>query len=550
MTRPKSPQISERPNVLLILSDEHSFRFLGHVPNKDGGENVATPNLDTLASTGTVFANTYCAAPLCVPSRISLLTGKEAQLSGACDNGSFLDPTFDTFPKALGRAGYSTCLVGKMHFKGSNQFHGFQHRPYGDLCGYGSHQYEHVIPLKPGDTQLGNAPGQIPQGPKHALGSYLKTRTKDVGPSKIPESQCVDSIIATESVAFLRDQAARNLAQPWFLCASFIRPHFPLTCPERFLEKYTPDTISEPRVPAQGDSYDHPVSAVIREKFNVDRIEHDEMMRARAAYFANVAYFDEVLGDFLLRLEASDLLENTIVIYTSDHGEMAGEHGTWWKSGWYEACTRVPLIVSTPAQRAGLQPPVKVDTSVSLLDLAPTISALAGGDYLGGSGNDLSDTVMNGTSPLDRPVYCDHLNNRWGPGAAFRSVRLRDFKLVRFHHMPSLFFDLARDPSEQVNIFDTADGDAASVRDHLVKFVDDSLDFDKVLPEQDNRQEKLRNMYPLTSAEYLPNQYTLRSGRIIEADQTMYFQNIVTDTPETFFSDFPEIKDPGGQSQR
>lgn len=531
--------IVNRPNILLILSDEHSFRFQGHVPASEGGEEVATPTLDALAAQGTVFTDAYCAAPLCVPSRIALLTGKEAQLSGACDNGSYLDPALDTFPKALARAGYATCLVGKMHFKGSNQFHGYGHRPYGDLCGYGSHQYEHAIPLRPGDLKLGDGPGELPQDPANAMGAAMEVRTAEAGLSKIPESQCVDSIIASETLAYLREHRASKPGQPWMLTASFVRPHFPLTCPERFLRAFPPDTISEPKVSASGASYDHPVSAAIRDKFKVARIDHGEMMKARATYFANVAYLDEILGDLLDRLSASGLLENTIIIYASDHGEMAGEHGTWWKSGWYEACTRVPLIVSTPAQRAQQQTAVRISTPASLLDLAPTITALAQADHVGGSGCDLSGVIIGDADAPERSVICDHLNNRWGHGTAFRAIRRGPYKLVRFHDAPPLFFNLADDPDEQKNLFEVASGAARAFRDQLMAELEESLDFSKALEQQDKRQTVLRQKYPLISARYLPNQYQLRSGRVIEADQTLYFQGLVTDEPSAFFSDYP-----------
>ena len=134
--------MSDAPNILFLLSDEHSFRFMGQRTRDRGGEEVATPCLDRLGRQAAVFDGTYCPVPLCVPSRIALMTGLEAQRCGAINNYSILDPTLDTLPKMLGRAGYETALIGKMHFGGSLQFHGFKHRPYGDLMGVATHQYE------------------------------------------------------------------------------------------------------------------------------------------------------------------------------------------------------------------------------------------------------------------------------------------------------------------------------------------------------------------------------------------------------------------------
>ena len=424
------------------------------------------------------FANAYCATPLCVPSRMCFLTGLEAQCAGAWNNASILDPSLDTLPKMLERAGYATCLVGKMHFKGRLQFHGFRHRPYGDLMGNASHQYEDTIAVRAGDGALytgSQSGGSGVDG--NDPGDDLTARTRDAGVTKIPESLLVDQVIADETVSFLREQHAGEPDRPWFLCASFSRPHFPLTAPRRHLDRYPPDAISAPRVPARGDSFDHPVSAAIREGFEVGRIDDEETMRARSAYFACVSYIDEIIGDLLLRLEASGLLENTVIVYTSDHGEMAGEHGTWWKSGWYEACTHVPLLFSLPEHRHGGLAARRVETPVSLLDLMPTLAALAGGSPAGEiSGVDLSPAIRGTGEPPDRPVVCDHLNARWGEGSEFRMVRWRNYKLVSFRSFAPLFFDLERDPDEQHNIFDSATGEALAARDRLQEFVAGSIE--------------------------------------------------------------------------
>ena len=334
-----------QPNILYLLSDEHSFRFMGHVSPEEGGEPVSTPTFDRLAAHGTRFTDAYCQMPLCTPSRLCQLTGKEVRRCGAWNNGAVLRPELVTMPRVLSDAGYATCLVGKMHLGGNQQFVGFQHRPYGDLTGQTGHQWE---PLN--------------QGGKDSM----RSRTADAGVTAVPESLLQDEVVAHETVAWLREHAHTNPDQPWFLCASFSRPHFPLTAPRRHIDAYWPDGVTEPKVHAAGDAYDHPMSVGMREGFKADAIDHDEMMRARAAYFANVSYLDEVIGDLLLRLDADGLLDDTIIVYTTDHGEMAGEHGVWWKNGWYEACTRVPFIISLPEQREGVEPARVVTTPVGL----------------------------------------------------------------------------------------------------------------------------------------------------------------------------------------
>lgn len=401
------------PNILFLFSDEHSFRNMGHVPESEGGESgVATPALDRLAAAGTVFTDAYCQMPLCTPSRISLLCGSEVRACGAWANESVLRPELDTIPKALARAGYATCLVGKMHLGGNAQCAGFQHRPYGDLTGHCGHQSE----------------------PIRAPAKGMRGRTRDaVGTTTVPESAMQEEVVVSESQAWLREQRHAHPDQPWLLCASFSRPHFPLTAPRRWIDRYPVGDVPPPKVPAAGDAWDHPMSVGLRKGFRSEEVDASERQRARACYRACVSYLDEILGGMLLRLGADGLLDNTVIVYTTDHGEMAGEHGVWWKNGWYEGCTRVPLIVSTPEQRAGRVPAHRILTPVALLDLFPTFCGLAGAPVSESLvGLDLTSAVRAGTEPPARPIVCDSLIPRWGAGTEFRSVRQGRLKYVRF----------------------------------------------------------------------------------------------------------------------
>ena len=192
----------ERPNILFLFSDEHSFRCMGHVPGDEGGEPVDTFALDEMASHGSVFTDAYCQMPLCTPSRLCILTGREVRGAGAWANGSVLRPELPTLPGTLAQAGYETCLVGKMHLGGNLQFSGYRHRPYGDLTGSCGHQKE---PLDPRERKA------------------MRTRTADAGVTEIPESLIQDQIVAHETVAFLREHQAARPDQPWFLTASFSR---------------------------------------------------------------------------------------------------------------------------------------------------------------------------------------------------------------------------------------------------------------------------------------------------------------------------------------
>ena len=515
--------MAQNPNFLFIFSDEHSFRFMGHRSEEDGGEKVDTPNFDRLAGQGTVFTDAYCQMPLCTPSRLSMLTGREVRGAGAWGNGSVMKPDAPTMASALGGAGYETCLLGKMHLGGSRQFAGFRHRPYGDLTGRTGHQRD---PIQGG-------------------GGGMRGRTTySVGVTEIPESLFQEQVSAQESIAFLREHEAANPDQPWFLMASLSRPHFPLTAPRRWVERYPPDAVSEPKVGRTGDAYDHPMSVGMRKGFRADEIEHDEMMRARGSYFACVSYLDELLGDMFIRLEATGQLDNTIIIYTTDHGEMAGEHGVWWKNSWHEASARVPLIISTPMQRRGEQPAQEVRTPAALVDLFPTMCGLAGVSAPEGlDGVDLSDVVSGSGSAPDRPVFTDALAGRWGPGTEFRMVRQGIWKYVHFRNAPALFFNLENDPHEQRNLITRGceGGDAEALR-RLKRTAEETMDFDAAAEER-RRDQRLKQRFPLKTPNSQGNLYTLPNGKIVNADDALYNPTVIAEDAVEAFSDHPDRDD-------
>lgn len=512
----------QRPNILYLMSDEHSFRFMGHVPLSEGGEPIYTPTFDALAEKGTVFTDAYCQMPLCTPSRICQLTGKEVRKCGAWSNNAVLRPELTTLPEVIAEAGYSTCLVGKMHLGGNRQFVGFQHRPYGDLTGHTGHQWEPI---------------------DQETRSHMCTRTEHVGVTGIPESLLQDAVVVSEAVAWLREHQQAYPDKPWFLTASFSRPHFPLTAPQRHVARYSPEAIPEPKVPAGGDAHEHPMSVGMRKGFMAEAIDHEEMMRARAAYFANVSYLDEVIGDLLSLLEKDDVLENTIILYTSDHGEMAGEHGVWWKNGWYEACTRVPLIISLPEQRRGEIEAAQCSVPVGLYDLFPTLCRFAGvipPEDL--DGMDLSTTIKNNTLPDERPIFSDALTPRWGAGTEFRSIRWRHYKYVRFRNAPPLFFDLQEDPGEQHNLADrNLDGDDYEAFRYLQRVGETSIDFDAVEEERLIRDGELSEMYHLNLPPASGNLYLFPGGKLVNVDDTMlYTPAVLTDDPASVFDDYPQ----------
>lgn len=497
-----------RPNILFLFSDEHSYRCLSLLEGQTG-EPVQTPVLDALAKHGAFFSSAYCQSPLCTPSRICLLTGRSPMTSGGWANGSYLKPEIPTVASAFADAGYATCLVGKMHLGGANQMAGFASRPYGDLTGGAGHQRD---PLS-----------------KSEGGFEMRSRTADAGLTEIPESALQEQVIVRETVTFLREQTAAEPDRPWFLCASFSRPHFPLTAPRRFLNRYWPEGVTPPKVGRTGDTASHPMTVGMAKGFRTEEVSEQEMMKARAAYFACVDYLDEILGDLLHLLERSGLLENTVIVYTTDHGEMAGEHGMWWKNSWHEAAARVPLVVQIPSQRSREISGARLDTPVSLADLFPTLCGLANieaPDDL--EGRDLSKAVTTGTEPPAEPVFVDNPLPRWGKGSEHRLVRLGKYKFVRFRGMmPHLLFDLEADPLEQRNLLVNGAEEEMATGRQLKALVDSSWDFDAADGQRRKDEEELGRNSLVEGARRHGNCYQMPDGRIVVADTPLYDPRVV-----------------------
>ena len=343
--------MSDQPNILILLSDEHSFRFLSARSLARGGEPCKTPTLDGLISQGVHFDQAYCQNPVCVPSRVGLLSGR---LSSRC---GFLGPEVPTIASHLGDHGYATATVGKMHLVGSRQFAGFNARPYGDFTAPSpAHQKD---------------PLHLPGARDHI---FMPSIIDDVGHSDIPESLLQEQVVVRESLAWLREQRHKNADEPWLLYASFVHPHFPLNAARRFFDRYYPEGVTPPRVGRTGDAADHPMTlgalrteSAESQGHYAEHITAEQTQKARAAYFACVDQFDEMLGDFLTLLERDGFF-----------GQYGGDFIHLITANWQvntvcggnaritEASTRVPFIVSLPEHRRGVLDAREVTAPVSL----------------------------------------------------------------------------------------------------------------------------------------------------------------------------------------
>lgn len=516
--------MAKQPNILFLLSDQHSYRCFSHLDPSGEGEPVHTPTLDGLAARATVFHQTYCQVAVCTASRICMLTGLSPMRSGGWTLYSYLKPGNQTLPGTFAAAGYSTCLVGKMHLGGNRQFVGFQHRPYGDLIGRAGHQIEPLAEIAD-------------------FWGFVRQRRYNASVTEIPESLLQEQVVVRETVAFLREQRHANPDQPWFLCASFSRPHWPVTAPRRHFERYWPDNVTLSKVGPTGDAIDHPI--VRRKVAMVPSYQFDQemMLRRRAGYFACVDYLDEILGDLLSLLDRDGLLENTIIVYASDHGELAGEHGLWDKDIWPEASVRTPWLVQLPAHRRGDQSPARLQTPVSLADLYPTLCGLVGvpapADL---EGVDLSAAIRTGQEPTHGPV--EIVNCIW-PEQHHYVLRDGRYKYVHCHEpMPDLLFDLENDPLEQTDLLRHGEPEHSAIAARLRQMIDERWDFAAADEQQARDQaEAEANALPV-ELQRLPrsvsgNLYLMSDQRLVAAETPLYDPVTLTDKPQDVFADWP-----------
>ena len=344
----------DQPNILLIMTDEHAPMYSGAY----GHPLVQTPSMDQLAEEGATFDNAYCNSPLCLPSRMSFMTGRYINRIGAYDNANPLASDEVTWAHMLRAAGYDVVLSGKQHFCGPDQLHGFRAQLARDL--HAELWTKNGVPRGAADWSKGTPAAEKPWGGVAAA-----------GPGTTLEIE-VDDLVEERAIDYLRDPARKE--QPWALNASFIAPHFPLVVPERFFDLYPLDEIDLPEIPRGHLESQHPVHKRMRSMFGAVDFPEDQVRRARVGYYGLITYLDEKIGRLRQVLEETGQRDNTVVVHFSDHGEMNGEHGMWRKSSFYEASSRVPLQVVWPGTIAAGQ---RIGEVVSLVDLVATIVDIA-----------------------------------------------------------------------------------------------------------------------------------------------------------------------------
>jgi choline-sulfatase len=445
----------DRPDILIVVADQLTTAAMPF----HGNTVTRAPAMAGLADNGVVFDNAYTASPLCTPARGALMTGLLPSRTGCYDNAAGFSSEIPTFAHHLRNQGYRTVLSGKMHFCGPDQLHGFEERLTTDI-------YPADYDWTP-DWETTERPHWYhDMSSVTEAGTCVRTNQLDF-----------DDEVAFAAERGLFEHIRSGDERPFCFVVSFTHPHDPYAITQEYWDRYRSEDVPMP-VHGYDPSISTPHEERLREVCAMDEVElTDEMVRdARHAYLGAVSYVDDHLARLLEILQVTGRLDNTVVILTSDHGDMQGERGLWYKMSFFEGSARVPLVVSGPGRFA----PTRVHSPVSTMDLLPTLVGIAGGDD---SAEALGDLDAQSLLPLLRGERDDRelvVGEYLAEGAVAPLVMVRrgSWKLVHSPADPDQLYDLSTDPLERTNRVD--DPAAAEVLADLRAEVSRRWDLDRV----------------------------------------------------------------------
>lgn len=432
-----------RPNILILMVDQLNGTLFPNGP----ADWLHAPNLRRLAARSARFANTYTASPLCAPARASFMSGQLPSSTRVYDNAAEFASDIPTYAHHLRRVGYQTALSGKMHFVGPDQLHGFEERLTTD-----------IYPADFGWTPDYRKPGERIDWWYHNLGSVT-----GAGVAEITNQYEYDDDVAHQASQKLYDLSRGADSRPWCLTVSFTHPHDPYVARRKYWDLYEGcPHLSAPEAIPYEQMDPHSQRLMDACDWRATEITAGQIARARRGYFANISYIDDKIGEILTVLE--NTRQEAVIIFTSDHGDMLGTRGLWFKMNFFEGAARVPLMIAAPGLAAGL-----IETPVSTLDVTPTLAALAG--------IDLAEVApwTAGTSLLPigagggrAPVPMEYA----AEGSITPLVALRDgpWKYIRCAADPEQLYNLDTDPEERQNRAD--DISCAAPLERLRKLAD------------------------------------------------------------------------------
>ena len=423
-----------RPNILIFMVDQLNGTLFPDGP----ADWLHAPNMKKLAARSTRFRNAYTASPLCAPGRASFMSGQLPSATRVYDNAAEFASSIPTYAHHLRRAGYYTCLSGKMHFVGPDQLHGFEERLTTDIypADYGWFPDWENFEQRP--TWYHNMSSVTQAGPT------VRTNQLDF-----------DDEVVFHAQRYLFDHVRGSDERPFCLTVSMTHPHDPYAITQEYWDRYSDEEIELPSFEIPAEEQD-PHSKRLLHVYQMDRneISDQQIRNARRAYYGAVSYVDDQIGKLLQTLEDTGLSDNTIVVFSGDHGDMLGERGLWYKMSYFEWSTRVPMLVYAPQHFE----PHRVAESVSTMDLLPTFAELA-------NNGQAPKYVM----PIDGRSLIPHLTGGQGHDevigeymgegvvAPMFMIRRGDYKYICSTPDPDQLFNLKTDPQERTNLAEHPD---------------------------------------------------------------------------------------------
>jgi len=430
-------------NVLIVMSDEHTPR----VASIYGHRRVDTPNMERLAREGTVYDAAYCPSPLCTPSRSSFMSGLPVHQTQVYNNCNVVTFTYSTYGGVLADQGIHTVSIGKTDVYNRSETLGFSEmRLPGDR-------------RQPGDINFCRTPLTVREDGPARAGRY--------GPRA--DAWARDLRVVDDAVSWLTNTAP-STEVPWVLTVNILAPHFPHHATPELWEKY--DGAGDlPEYGPDADTARHPYAEDLRHHFQTHAFTDEQIRGLRQGYLARVDFVDSQLGRLLDTLEATGQRNDTVVVYTSDHGEMLGMFGMWWKCSMYEDSVRVPLVVAGP----GFAQDSRITTPVSLLDLQATIfratDAIRPASWWGTPLQDIPH------DDPERAVLAEYHGH--GTRSGTFMVRKGPWKLLFHAAAPHQLFHIASDPDELVNRYGECPEVAADLERELRARCDPEMEFER-----------------------------------------------------------------------
>jgi choline-sulfatase len=420
-----------KPNILVIMADQLAAQWLPF----HGHGIVKTPALSRLAAEGAVFENCYSPSPLCAPARATIMSGLLSSRSNVYDNAAEFASAIPTWAHYLRLAGYRTCLSGKMHFVGPDQLHGFEERLTTD-----------IYPADFGWTPDWRLKQERIDWWYHNMTSVLQP-----GIAEITNQLEFDDEVAFLAQRWLFDHARFGEGRAFALMASFTHPHDPYAARRAFWDLYEDADIDLPRIPRMARSELDPHSQRLFDVSAMDDyvVTEADLRAARRGYYANISYVDSLVASLIDTLEATGRLDDTIIIFTSDHGDFLGERGLWYKMSFLEPSARVPLLIWGKGIAAR-----RIAEPVSLADLLPTLADLANGGRAALArpvdGRSLHPLLMGAPEDKEGTAFGMYLAE--GAIAPLAMLRRGNYKFIHSPVDPDQLYDLSADPDEKNNL--------------------------------------------------------------------------------------------------